>query len=107
MSDQRGAALWIVIVTAFMCAVAAYSILFMASSEARRARYFRDRTGARYLAETGLVIAMQQLWADPAYCGGSELVDTDGNGAGDQPVVVTVTNCGANNVHQLQTKVTF
>ena len=107
MRSEQGAALGIVLIIAFICAVAAYVLLFLASSEARRGRFFRDRTEARYATEAALVIAMQKLWVDPAYCGGTELIDTDGDSVGDAPVVVTVTACGAGNVHQLQTRVTF
>ena len=107
MRDQRGAALGIVIVTALICGVAAYTVLFMASSATRRGRMFHARTRAHYLAEAGLVVAMQRLWVNPDYCSGTEFVDTDGDGTGDTPVTVTVTNCGADNVHQLQTTVSY
>lgn len=107
MWARRGATLAMVVVIAFLCAVAAYVVLFVALSEARRGRLFRERAMARYAGEAALVIAMQKLWADPGYCGGTELIDTNGDSVGDAPVVVTVTACGVGNVHQLLTNVTF
>ena len=120
MGHQRGAILGIVVIIAFICAVSVYSLLFIASSETRRARYFRDRTEAHYVAEAAMVIAREKLWGEaitpyPPGCppGGTlttlEPVDTNSNGIdpSDPTVPVTVTNCGAGRVHRLQTKATF
>lgn len=92
MRNERGAALMIAGVTAVLCAVGAYVVLLMATAQARHGKFFRQRTTARYAAEAALVQAMQKLWVSPAYCGGTENVNVPG---GTEPVVVTVTNCGA------------
>ena len=110
LESTRGAILAIVIATAFMASIAAYAALLIASSQARQGAFARGRTEARYLAEAGLVIAMQQLAANPAYCGATERVDTNWDGvanASDPQVVVTVTSCGANNAHTLRATVTY
>ena len=120
MGNTRGVALGIVVVIALVCAVAAYVVLMAATSEARRAKFFRERTEARHLAEAGLVVAMQKLWNEsvtpyPPGCpaGGTatatEAVDTNGNGvdASDPTVAVTVVNCGVGNQHTLQATVSY
>lgn len=113
MVNQRGAVLGIVLVLAFICSVSAYVVMFLASAEALRNRVFPDRTEARYLAEAGMVLAMQRLWANPTtYCSGTEYIDINGDGtasalSGEPAVTVTVTPCGAANVHQLQTTVSY
>ena len=105
--NTRGVALGITIVTALLCAIAAYVVLLAATSEARRAKFFRERTEARHLAEAALVFVMQRLWDDPNFCPATVSVDTNGDGTGDTTVPVTVTSCGAGNSHTLQAKVTY
>jgi len=101
-------ALALVIVIALLCSLAAYVLLMAAVTEVRRAKYFRERTRARYLAEAALVIAMEKLWGNPTYCGGTEFVDTDGNGLGETPVVVTASgSCAAGGSRRLQAKVLY
>jgi hypothetical protein len=90
MHSRRGAALVIVIVAALICSIASYIILFIAMSEAWHSRFFRERNQARHAAEAALVIGMQKLWEDPAYCGGAVTVNTP---AGAVPIPVTVSDC--------------
>ena len=63
---RKGVVLMITVMTAIVCAIAAYAMLQVAVAEARQAVFYRDRTVARYAAEAGLVWAQQRLWADPA-----------------------------------------
>lgn len=103
--NERGAALAFIIVTGLVASVVAYSLLFMATSQARQARVIPDRMEARYVAEAGLVIALERLQSDSTYasqarCPGgtqdvtlTEQVDVDGNGTGETPVEVTVFAC--------------
>ena len=79
LRNGRGAALWIVIVTALICSVAAYTMLMMAVSQARRGQFYANRTKARYAAEAGLVWAMQRLWQAPTnFTAGTTDVTVDG-----------------------------
>ena len=95
-SHQRGMILGLVIVTAFIAAVAAYTILVVAASQARQGRFWRERFRSRYAAEAGVVWAMERLWADPTYCGTPDPppFDTNGDGVPDATVDVSVTGCG-------------
>ena len=90
---SQGAVLGVVIITALVCSIAAYAVLMIAVSRAKHAKFFRARTQARYLAEAAIVMAREQLWATPAWCGGTVLVDTNGDQLGDKSVGVTVTPC--------------
>ncbi len=65
MRNRRGAALLLAMVTALLCGIAAYSVLFAAVSAARQGKLFRERTQAQHAAEAGLVWAMQRLWQGP------------------------------------------
>ncbi len=107
-SDRGAVVLTFAIGTAFVCAIAAFTVLIMAVSNARHARSTRERVKARYLAEAAQVYAREQLWMNPAYCPGAPvMLDTNGDGLTDTPVTITVTACGANNKHQIVTNVTF
>ena len=129
MAREEGFALTAAMVTALLCSIAAFTVLFMAISGARRSGFFRGRTTGRYLAEAGLVIAREKLMADPNYCPGgpctpggpcigTEPVDTN-NGAGggfangvtsdsdDALVTITVTNCGAGNNHVVSATMSY
>lgn len=106
--SNRGAILVFVMGTALVCAIAAFTVLLMAVSNARHARSTRERVKARYLAEAGQVYARERLWTEPAYCPGAPVtLDTDGDGVADTPVAITITNCGPNLRHQIITSVTF
>ena len=63
-------ALGAAVITALLCAVAAYTILLIATSQARRAKIFQERYAARYAAEAGLVWAKEQLWSDSTWSSG-------------------------------------
>ncbi len=130
MVNRRGAALAIVVVTALICAIAAYGILILVRGQAGRALAFQQRLKARYASEAGLWIAMAKLRNFPSYpessipgttvttpcpsAGGviaraEEAIDFDGNGpsANDQSVEITVTNCGAGRTHKVTAKVVY
>ena len=101
LREERGAVLGASILTALVCSVIAYLVMFLAVSQARQARFYHQRVRARYATEAAIVWAQQQLRANPAFC------LTNGNGPlleGYQ-TTVTVTNCGANNSHQIQARV--
>ena len=95
-STQRGMVLGIVVVMAFIAAVASYTILLVAASQARQGQFWRQRFRARYAAEAGIVWAMERLWANQAYCGAPDPppFDTDGDGVADTTVDVTMSGCG-------------
>ncbi|MBI4342305.1 MAG: hypothetical protein HY599_02935 [Candidatus Omnitrophica bacterium] len=90
------------IITAFLCAVASYAVLQLAIAYARQGQFFVNRTPYRYATEAGVVWAQEQLWNNANYCGNP-----------DPPVIngvaidVTVTNCGAGNVHTITAKATY
>lgn len=97
LRGSRGAALAIVMITALVSAITIYTAFMVAMNQARQAKFFRGRTPARYLAEAGLMVAQAHLWTAPdTYCGGTQQIDTNGNGAldvGEPSVVITVTPC--------------
>ena len=98
---ERGTVLAVAILTAIVCSVTAYLVLFLAISQARQARFYHQRVRARYATEAAIVWAQDQLRINPAYCpnwANAPVME------GFQ-VQVTVTNCGANNTHQIQTRI--
>jgi Tfp pilus assembly protein PilX len=119
---ERGAVLVIVMISALVAAIVAYAELFVSASQAKHARFYRERTDARYLAEAAIVIAREKLFNEaatpfPPGCppGGTqtvtEHVDVNGNGVStdlvDRAVEVTVTNCGAGRLHLVTAKVMY
>ena len=101
-SDQKGAVLGLAILTALIGSIASYAMLASAMSQAHHAKFFRDRTRARYLAEAGVVIAQQRLLANPSYTAVNEPVDVDGDSAPD--VQLTVSNLGVGNSKQIDAR---
>ena len=101
MRQERGTVLAVAVLTAIVCSIAAYLVLFLAISQARHARFYHQRVRARYATEAAIVWAQQQLRANPAFC----------PNLANAPVMegyqvqVTVTNCGANNTHQIQARI--
>ena len=94
---SRGTILTVAVLTAFVCSIAAYLVLFLAICQARQARFYKQRLRARYVAEAAVVWAQQRLWLDPAYCNGAIPPVLEGY----QPQA-TVTNCGTGNTHLVQ-----
>ena len=130
MKHAQGSALLVVILTAVVFSIAAFTVLMIALSAHRRPGLKTEAEfRARYAAEAGLVYAMQNLWNEavtpyPPGCPvgaplGSETIslDTDNNIATGPPlppppgretdVIITVTNCGPNQPHTLSAKVTI
>ena len=100
MQGKRGTVLILSLAIALVCALMAYTIHLVARSQQRQARVWRRRASAQYLAEAGLVVARERLVANPAYCGGTEQIDTTGDQVGDAPVQITVSVCGPGNEQQ-------
>ena len=90
-TNQQGAALLIVFFMALICAIASYAILAASMAQSYHARFWRQRTDARYLAEAGMVLARERLLANPNYTGGTEVIDGVG---------VRITVAGAANTRQ-------
>jgi Tfp pilus assembly protein PilX len=93
LTSPRGAAtLIIVLITALLAGIAAYSVLQMMIAEARQARFYRERMRARYAAEAGIVWAQQRLWDNEAWSSG---VGTDFTLPDGTTVDVVMAPCGA------------
>ena len=105
-SDQEhGAVLGVAIMTAIVCSVVAYLILFLATSQARQARFYHQRVRARYATEAAIIWAQQRLRADPNFPGTLDC-RIAGPTIEGYPTQVTVTSCGAgNNSHQIQARI--
>lgn len=91
MQRQKGIALTAVIMASVVFAVAAFAVLMVALSMARRGGFDARRLQARYAAEAGLVWAKENLWNNPLFCNDNITV----NGFA---VSITGTNCGTNNI---------
>jgi len=126
LRTDRGAALLIfVMTTAVLASIGAYATLFTAANQARLGQFSQGRGDARYIAEAGVVIAMERLWRNPNYPNAlcatdppntprdtTEYVDINNNGVasagdGDAVVTVTVTNCGAGRLHKITAQRVF
>ncbi len=120
MRNDRGAVLGITIMTALICGIAAYAVLFTSVSEARHTKFMKGRVGARYLSEAAIVYARERLWQNPAFCLTNQPVTIDTNGSGvlgdavgvppepDKVVdFVTISNCGAGNQHVITARVDY
>ena len=57
-----------------------------------------------YATEAALVWTQQRLWADPNFPGTADC-ETAGPTLEGYPTQVTVTNCGADNNHQIQARI--
>ena len=103
---DRGMILAVTLMMALLASIVSYGVLQLAVSQGRQGRFFRSQTAARYLAEAGMVLAQERLRVNPSYCPSTpELVDTTGDGVGDTPVRITVTNCGPGNTHEIRVSV--
>jgi len=113
MRDQRrGIALGLVVITAFIFAIAAFAVLTMAISSAQRSGESEDRLRAQFAAEAGLVWAMQKLFvdaADPSFCGGGVNMpfDTDGDGTNETTVNIKASSCNATDNRTLEARVVY
>ena len=126
LRTNHGAALLVfVMTTAVLASIGAYATLFTAANQARLGQFSQGRGDARYIAEAGVVIAMEQLWRDPTYPNAAcatdppntsrsttEYVDINNNGVatagdGDAKVTITVTNCGAGRLHKITAQRVF
>ncbi len=98
LRSYQGFILAIAMMTALVASIFAYTVLALAVSQGRQARFFRNRTPTRYLAEAGMVIAQARLLNNPTtYCGGSQIIDTNGDGilqATEPSVTITVLPLG-------------
>ena len=106
--NDRGIALGVVLMTAVIFSVAAFAVLTMALSGQQRLKVLsKDHLSAQYAAEAGVVWVMQRLWNDPTYCANNTPLPSPPNPINGLTVNVTVTNCGANNPHQINAKVIY
>lgn len=90
MNNERGAVLAIVLATSVIFGIAAFGLLSLTVNKTRQTAYLGEgRLRARYAAEGGVVMAMQELWEDPTDC-------TFGPyDVGGTAVTVTRTGCPA------------
>ena len=105
---RRGLVMGLVVITAVVMAIAAYSALFVALSLARLPSPFdATRVKARFASEAGVVWATERLYEDARGLlsglrpGSSVTLDSKNEpalraAANGMHVVVTVTNTGAN-----------
>ena len=110
LGDERGVVLGLVIITSIIFGIAAFGLLIFAMSRLRVSGYLGpERLRAGYAAEAGVVMAMQELWANPADCAfGPYNLDTNGDGSLETTVTVTAVPCpGPGALSKLQAKVTF
>lgn len=92
--DNKGAALGVALMLAVIGGIIAYGALYVAISQAQHARFYQERSKARYVAEAAQVIARERLWALGNYKGSLEPIDINGNGidATDPLVLIQVFN---------------
>ncbi len=102
-SAEGQALIGIVIISSLLFMLASAAALTSSLSNRSRVKtYSSDRGRAYYATEGAVVRAMQKLWTDPTYCGETFAASADTN---NLPVLVTVTNCGAGNDHQISAQV--
>ena len=103
LTSERGAiVLGMTILTALLCAIACLAVLQLAIGYARQGRFFVNRTPYRFATEGGIVWAQEQLWVNPNYCGNPDPPVING-----VTVDVSVTNCGAGNIHTITAKASY
>jgi hypothetical protein len=110
IQGERGVVLGIILITAVIFGIAAFGLLSFAVNQAGQANFVgEDRIRARYTAESALVWAMQELWANPADCAfGPYIFDTNDDGTNDTTATVTAAPCPAPGVlSTLKAQVTF
>ena len=101
-NNERGIALGVVLMTAAVFSIAAFAALNMSFGGYQRARqFFADRLRSRYLAEAGLVLAMERLWVNPNWpsCPSPGLTGSTDATIDGQTVKISVTNCGPDRDH--------
>ena len=103
MYNERGIALGIVTVMAFMLALAAAALMTVGLSRSSTSAKMRNRLQARYVAEAGLVKAMQKLWVDTAYC---PPAPGDSVPLGGLEAKVSMTDC-AGTIRTISSKVVY
>ena len=92
ISNQRGMALGMAVLVAVCFSIAAFTALVLALSRAKQKDFYKRRARAQYVAEAGLVWAMERLWVDQTYCDIPAPPTMNGLAA-----TITVTNCGGVN----------
>jgi len=120
LSNQRGIALGVVILSALVFSAAAFGMMTMSMGRVQSSNQDAKRLRAQYAAEAGLVRAMERVRANiaggpvyppgcPAGGTGTEdmYLDTDDNGSSETKVTITVTNCGTGASQQLSAKVSY
>ena len=105
--NERGGLFGFALIMALVFSISAYSVLFVASSQARQGGALGARSRARYAAEAGIIIAKESLWSNPGYCTGNPTIDTNGDGVDDTVVNVSVIPCGAGIAHEIRAQVVY
>ena len=102
MHNERGIALGIVTVMAFVLALASAALMTVGLSRGSTSAKERKRLQARYVAEAGLVWAMQRLWVDPDFCVTNSVLDLNG-----VKTKVSLADCGVGNTQTITSKVVY
>lgn len=93
MNNERGIIMAILLVTAILFTTASFAVMAISLSRVSVVRTAYDRYQSQYVAEAGLVWAMQQLWVNPLFCAsgipGGHTVTLNGRTA-----EVIMSNCG-------------
>ena len=102
-TTEGQALIGVVIISSLLFMLASAAALSSSLSNRSRVKtYSSDRLRAYYATEGAVVQAMQKLWVNPNYCGETFAASANTN---NLPVVVTVTNCGPGNDHQISAQV--
>lgn len=89
MNNERGIIMAIVLVTAILFTTASFAIMAVSLSRMSVVSSAYNRYQSQYVAEAGLVWAMQQLWVNPSFCASGSTVVLNGRTA-----TIDMSNCG-------------
>ncbi len=89
MNNERGIIMAILLVTAVLFMTASFAILAVSISRISVVKKAYDRYQSQFVAEAGLVWAIQQLWVDPDFCTSTDTVILNGRTA-----TVIMSDCG-------------
>lgn len=106
---EWGAVLTVMVVAALMSAVAIYTVMSIALSQAQQAQFYQERLVARNAAEAGIIWAQQRLRVNEIFCADA---GNDPPAALFNPstvVDVTITPCGVGTSppRRIDAKVTY
>jgi hypothetical protein len=115
LRSERGVALGLIIITSIVFGIAAFGLLYSATNQGEQGQFLGEgRLRARYAAEAGLVMAMQEQFVNPADCAFGAgppfnyFLDTDNDATNDTKVSVTLVPCpSAGTASKMQAKVSW